>query len=340
VSGDPCQVAFTGDGRWLVTTTVQAYRFWEAGTWEPGPVLAMERGGNRVVPLGKSPDGTLLAAARARSTVQLLDASGNELATLPCPEGQEVFSARFSPDGTLLAVACDNQIVHVWDLARLRRELARLKLDWELPAYPPEGPASTPLPRSGEVNLGETPQQVVDRTTTALQANRNAALYYERAHAFLKLRQVEKAVADFEKSLELAPDQAGACNDLAWLYATGPEKLRDPRKAVTLAERGVKLAPGSWTHHNTLGVAYYRDGKYREAVAELELSLKAGQGAGDGFDLFFLAMCHARLGNAGKAKDCFDRAVKWSESHKGLSPQHACELKAFRAEAEPELRAR
>jgi WD40 repeat protein/serine/threonine protein kinase/Tfp pilus assembly protein PilF len=340
VSGDPCQVAFTTDGRWLVTTTPQAYRFWEAGTWEPGPVLPLERGGNRVVALEASPDGTLLAAARARSTVQLRDASGNELATLPCPEGQEVFGLRFSADGTLLAVACDNQIVHVWDLARLRRELARLHLDWESPTYPPEGPASTPLPRSGVVNLGETPQQVVDRTTTALQARPNAALYHERGHAFLNLRQVEKAVADFEKSLELAPDQAGACNDLAWLYATGPEKLRDPRKAVTLAERSVKLAPGAWFYHNTLGVAYYRDGKYREAVAELERSLKAGRGAGDGFDLFFLAMCHARLGDAGTAKDCFDRAVKWSESHKGLSPQHACDLKAFRAEAETELRAR
>src|SRR5262249_18868046 len=60
------QVAFTGDGRWLVTTTRHAYHFWKAGTWEPGPVLPLERGGNRVVALGASPDGTLLAVARAR----------------------------------------------------------------------------------------------------------------------------------------------------------------------------------------------------------------------------------------------------------------------------------
>src|SRR5207237_34031 len=114
---------------------------------------------------------------------------------------------------------------------------------------------------------------------------------------------------------------------------TGPAGLRDPKEALALAERTVQLAPEERMYLNTLGVAQYRNGLDKQAVRTLDKSLSKSQGDYDGFDLFFLAMCHARLGDGAKARDCFDRAVKWVETRKGLSPQHAEELKAFRAEA-------
>lgn len=40
------------------------------------------------------------------------------------------------------------------------------------------------------------------------------------------------------------------------------------------AEKAVRLEPGNSAYRNTLGVAYYRAGRYREAVATLRVDLE------------------------------------------------------------------
>jgi hypothetical protein len=66
----------------------------------------------------------------------------------------------------------------------------------------------------------------------------------------------------------------------------------------------------------------------------LEKSLKEGEGRADAFDLFFLVMCHHRLGDDDKAKDCLSRAKRWFQERRGqLSPRDVEELTEFEAEA-------
>jgi Tfp pilus assembly protein PilF len=128
-------------------------------------------------------------------------------------------------------------------------------------------------------------------------------------------------------------------NNEAWHLVTGPLDLRDPNKrALKLIRQALEHDPGNTTYLNTLGVVQYRNGQYKEALATLEKSLAGGKGQSDGFDLYFLAMCHVRLGDRVKAKDCFDRAVRWHSKQKGLTAHDAQDLKAFRAEAEALLK--
>jgi tetratricopeptide (TPR) repeat protein len=147
------------------------------------------------------------------------------------------------------------------------------------------------------------------------------------------LKQYDLAITDLEAALALKPDQpsvreelALCCNNRAWELAAGPEPRREVNRALALARRAVELAPSEGTYLNTLGVALYRAGRYGEAIPTVERSRAANRGQFDGFDLFFRAMAHHRLGHRGADGDCFDRAVRWMQEQKQLPAQHVEEL--------------
>jgi tetratricopeptide (TPR) repeat protein len=149
-------------------------------------------------------------------------------------------------------------------------------------------------------------------------------------------RQREKPATELaylRKAVEVDPNHELAYNNLAWLLVTGPAELRNPAEALPLARRALEHSLDEANTLNTLGVVLYRNGQFAEAITILERSLAAGDGSTDGFDLFFLSMCHAKQGNASRAREIFDRAVAWCDKQKNLSPAWAKELGDFRAEA-------
>jgi serine/threonine protein kinase/tetratricopeptide (TPR) repeat protein/WD40 repeat protein len=182
-------------------------------------------------------------------------------------------------------------------------------------------------------------EAVEDLTAMLSEYPQAIELWERRADSYEALGQKEKAAADQAEALKLAANDPGRLNDQAWHLATGPEKKRDPARALVLIQKAIEREPDNDVFLNTLGVVQYRNGQFAAAILSLEKSLTAGKGRSDGFDLFFLAMCHARLDEPAQAKDCFNRAVKWREAQKELPPRWAEELKTFRAEAEAALRA-
>lgn len=134
---DTSLVGFTRDNHWLVTSARDEYRFWDVATGEPGLRLLRASAGAMWGPMAFTRDGKVMAIARSRWLVQLVEvATGRELAALEQPDARTVAWLAFNPDGRQLAVASD--VVNVWDLRRLRQELAALKLDWEPPPFPLE----------------------------------------------------------------------------------------------------------------------------------------------------------------------------------------------------------
>jgi tetratricopeptide (TPR) repeat protein len=136
------------------------------------------------------------------------------------------------------------------------------------------------------------------------------------------------------RGVEANPNAAAACNDLAWAYLVAPAALRDVEAALPLAEKAVRLAPQPAIYRNTLGVAYYRAGRYREAVEVLRPNVEKSADMDLAFDLYFLAMSHHRLGETARARDYLDWAVRWVAMLPDVRPQTREELAAVRAEAE------
>jgi serine/threonine protein kinase/WD40 repeat protein len=297
---------FSPDGRWLMTNSASASQLWEVGTWRE--VRRFGRGGFTF-----SPDSRLLAINDVLSGIRLLETTtGREVARLTGPDSVWYQPTCFTPDGTRLVTTSSGYTgLYVWDLRLIRRHLKELGLDWEWPEFPPpDSSGKRAKPLKVEVQLGDLGKPTLTRAQKARQA-----------------------IEHYRPLVAAKPDNALACNNLAWVYATAPEQLRDVKAAVPLAEKAVQLAPKNPMYVNTLGVVYYRVGRYREAVELLRANLASQEDWGLAFDLYFLAMSHQRLGAAARARDYYDWAVRWTRTQQSLSAEHLEELTGLRAEA-------
>ena len=138
------QCAFSDDGHNLLATTVNETRIWalQNGKWvsvqkeggSPQPVLKPHQSVQRSEksPQAISQDGKLTAVADTNRLIHLLrPQGGTQLATLPVMDSSDVQALALSPDGTALAVVQRSGRLDLWDLHKIRAELARIGLDWD-----------------------------------------------------------------------------------------------------------------------------------------------------------------------------------------------------------------
>ncbi len=328
---------FDPRGRWLAIAAQEEYRFRRIGGEDPlnWPEESIHR---RSVPtivpsaFAWSPDGSAAALEDSLGVVLLLDPqTGRRLGRFETSHRRAVYYLEVSPDHRFLAASCANASTELWDLAQLRAGLRRLGLDLDLPSIPAvlesaatglNGPLRVELSGDGESDA--VPPPVIPRDPRDLLRQ---ALEFQRRGAW------KEAIERYDAILKLDPDDPGALNNLAWIFTIASPELRDPRRALELAERAVRVGGETAASLNTLGAAQHRAGNPRAAVDTLLRSAQQSGGA-TAWDGFFFAMSFRALGFDSLAREHLAASLRWIDRSPDLSKEELRELTGLRREVE------
>jgi WD40 repeat protein len=289
-------MAFSPDGARLAATASEGVWLWDLASGKVVQKLRVRSWqGCRAVVF--SPDGSRLAAA-GPSDVKVFDlASGQVVRTLA---GHTCLA--FSRDGLRLAAADSDNGITVWDARPLT---PALRLECEAVA-------------------------VVESWLNEPRLKADAA---DRIRTQKGITEVVRQEA--LRFLDHYRDEPGRFNSAGWDIVSQPDQtVNTYRAALGYAAVACQLAPGNGSYLNTLGVAQYRCGRYREALDTLTksnalhtaASLKENRGRIVGLladpwglargelwgfayphDLAFLAMTRYQLGQKTEARALLGR---------------------------------
>ncbi|MTE01814.1 tetratricopeptide repeat protein [Paracoccus sp. YIM 132242] len=93
---------------------------------------------------------------------------------------------------------------------------------------------------------------------------------YARGIALERSRQFDRAEADFLAAIEIRPNQASLLNYLGYSWIDRNENLD---RALGLIQKAVELSPEDGYILDSLAWAYYRLGRYQDAVAPMEAAI-------------------------------------------------------------------
>ena len=119
----------------------------------------------------------------------------------------------------------------------------------------------------------------------------------------LKQGDFAAAVEYLEQVLDEFPEDAGALNDLGYLWI---ERGLHLKRGVAMAERAVAAQPDNPSYRDSLGWGYYQVGRYSDAVRELTLAAEKDP---SGVILDHLGDAHLKAGNGAKAREAWQKAA-------------------------------
>jgi tetratricopeptide (TPR) repeat protein len=136
----------------------------------------------------------------------------------------------------------------------------------------------------------------------------NAAAYFKRGKAYLDgrtdTRDVDRAIADLTKSIELEPGRAEAYN----LRGIAFRRVANFPRAIADHSKAIELDPAFARAYRSRGTTYHRQHDYDRALADFDKAIELEPGAMLGY--FDRAISYDAKGDTGRAIDDLKQAFK------------------------------
>ena len=123
--------------------------------------------------------------------------------------------------------------------------------------------------------------------------------YFQLGAAYERNRQYETANDTFNKAIGMSPDYHNAMNYLGYMWADINRNLDEAAKHITKAN---ELSPDNASYVDSLGWLYFRQGKFTEALAELQRAAELMKDEPDSTIHEHIGDTHQQLGQAAEAK--------------------------------------
>jgi len=157
-------------------------------------------------------------------------------------------------------------------------------------------------------------EDAIEKFTGAITEDpENPIFYYYRGAAFEKTGDLDKAMEDYQKSVELKPDFILPTANIGKIYA----KKREFEKAIEFYKKAVELGDQDATNYYNYGVCLMNLGKNEQAKEVLEKLISLDENYSDAY--YQLGIIYIGLGDSAKAKEFLQKFIDMDPENQNAS---------------------